>query len=87
MSSSSASDVDGPLEARYGGTDDDDDGVLSALSLNISTGKKPNGLAGKAGYRAGPSKRSGRNSVAADISGTGPLTLRDQEQVSRKVWR
>ena len=83
MSSASSSDVDGPLAARYGGADDDDDdddGLLSVVSLNISPGKKTNGHMAKAPHYGGPSRRGGRHS-AADVSGTGPLTLRDQEQV------
>ena len=79
-SSASSSDVDGPLKARYGEATDDEEtnaGVLSALSISLSPAK-PNGLGKSYG---GPSKRGGRHSVAADTSGTGPLTLRDQEQV------
>ncbi|ORY31357.1 hypothetical protein BCR39DRAFT_89832 [Naematelia encephala] len=79
---SSSSDVDGALAARYGGgTDDESDGPLSSLSLNVSPGKRPNGLgSSRTSYYAGPSRRAGRHSVAADVSSTGPLTLRDQEQ-------
>lgn len=47
--------------------------MLSALSINVSPAKK-GGMAGS----SRPSKRSGRHSVAA---GTGPMTLREQEQV------
>jgi len=77
--SSVSSDDGGAVDARYS-QDTEDDAVLSTLSLNISP--KANG-AGRRSYGGGPSKRSGRHSVAADISTTGPLTLRDQEQVSR----
>jgi hypothetical protein len=76
------------LERRFGGDSDDEDAenVLTALSINISPGKKgrtPGG--GKSSYHGGPSKRSGRHSVAADSAGAGPMTLRDQEQVSSVV--
>ena len=82
MSSAASSDLDGPLEARYGGTDDDDEGVLSSLSLNIIPGRKAETpmAHGKTTKINGRSRKEGRHSVA-DISGTGPLTLRDQEQV------
>lgn len=85
ISSASSSDADGPIEARYGrnvddDNDDDKDGGLSVLSLSVTPGKKMSGL-GNAAYNGGPSRRGGRHSVAADITGTGPLTLRDQEQV------
>jgi hypothetical protein len=73
VSSASDSDFESTLDARYGNTDDEDENVLSALSINVSPAKK----GGMAGSR-GPSKRSGRHSVAA---GTGPMTLREQEQV------
>lgn len=85
-------DDDGPLEARYGGGDSDEEAenVLTTLSINISPGGKSgksarsntlsNGTA-RAPYHSGPSKRSGRHSVAAE-TGAGPMTLRDQEQVS-----
>ncbi|RSH89332.1 hypothetical protein EHS25_002444 [Saitozyma podzolica] len=72
VSSASDSDFESTLDARYGNTDDEDENVLSALSINVSPAKK----GGMAGSR-GPSKRSGRHSVAA---GTGPMTLREQEQ-------
>ena len=78
MSSASSSDVDGPLEARYGGTDEDE-AALDMLSLSVSPGKKANGIV--ASQHGGPSRRGGRHSMAADVSRTGPLTLRDQEQV------
>lgn len=79
ISTSSVSDL--------GREDDDDDeaseNVLTALSINISPGKKRGNGAGssRTPYHGGPSKRSGRHSVAADL-GAGPMTLRDQEQVS-----
>lgn len=75
VSSASSSDA-GRINKRYGDTDDESDaaGVLASLSINITPGK------GKKGYAAGPSKRSGRHSVA--LEGTGPKTLREQEQVS-----
>ncbi|WVQ80511.1 hypothetical protein IAT38_002616 [Cryptococcus sp. DSM 104549] len=75
-SSDDDDDVDGPLEARYGGGGDttDDEAVLSSLSLVTS----PKREGGGRGYMAGPSKRSGRHSVAAGESG--PMTLRDQEK-------
>ena len=76
---SSASDSEGPLRARYG-SEDEDEGVLSALSINVSPAKRHGTTSGKA-YHAGPSKRSGRHSVAADV-GSGPMTLREQEQAS-----
>lgn len=77
---------------RYATDEDDDEydhGILSALSINVTPGKAKKGPGGGAGgggkstnpTGAGPSKRSGRHSVAAD-SGNGPMTLRDQEQVS-----
>ncbi|GFZ45294.1 hypothetical protein JCM24511_03020 [Saitozyma sp. JCM 24511] len=71
-SSASDSDFESTLDARYGNTDDEDENVLSALSINVSPAKK-GGVAGS----SRPSKRSGRHSVAA---GTGPMTLREQEQ-------
>ncbi|KAI9631943.1 uncharacterized protein MKK02DRAFT_21589 [Dioszegia hungarica] len=73
VSSASSSDA-GRINKRYGDTDDESDaaGVLASLSINITPGK------GKKGYAAGPSKRSGRHSVA--LEGTGPKTLREQEQ-------
>lgn len=76
------------LERRFGGESEDEeaDNVLTALSINISPGKKGRTAGGgvKGAYHGGPSKRSGRHSVAADSgAGTGPMTLRDQEQVSR----
>lgn len=88
-SSASGSDAEGATGAGYGDTTDDDDhGVLSALSINVTPGpgkKNGNGLAGsvaaRAAYHGGVSKRQGRHSVAADV-GNGPMTLRDQEQVS-----
>lgn len=48
---------------------------------SISVNPIANGRGGKS-YHGGPSKRNGRHSVAADMSGTAPLTLRDQEKVS-----
>ncbi|WWD18405.1 hypothetical protein CI109_102855 [Kwoniella shandongensis] len=78
--SSSTSDIDGPLKARYGGGGDtDDEAVLSSLSLAMSP--KKGGMGGRTPYHGGPSRRGGRHSVAAgDIAGNGPLTLRDQEK-------
>jgi hypothetical protein len=73
VSSASDSDFESTLDARYGNTDDEDENVLSALSINVSPAKK-----GGMAESRGPSKRSGRHSVAA---GTGPMTLREQEQV------
>jgi hypothetical protein len=78
---SSRSDIDA-LEQRYGGDSDEEaENVLTALSINISPGKPGRG---KTPYHGGPSKRSGRHSVANDAGagGAGPMTLRDQEQVS-----
>jgi hypothetical protein len=88
-SSRSDADAERALEQRFGGDSDADqedaENVLTALSINISPGKKTQARAagggGKTPYHGGPSKRSGRHSVAADV-GTGPMTLRDQEQVS-----
>lgn len=79
---SSRSDVDA-LDQRYGGDSDEEDAenVLTALSINISPGKQ---RGARTPYHTGPSKRSGRHSVANDL-GTGPLTLRDQEQVSAPI--
>jgi hypothetical protein len=78
------------MNARYGaaeglGSDDESESMgveaLSGLSLNITPGRKVlSGAVRGKGY-GGPSRRGGRHSVAADTSGTGPLTLRDQEQV------
>jgi len=65
------------LETRYA-DETGDDAVLSTLSINIS----PRLNGGRKSYGA-VSKHGGRHSVAADVSGTGPLTLRDQEQASR----
>jgi hypothetical protein len=75
---SSRSDIDA-LEQRYGGDSDEEDAenVLTALSINISPGKQ---RGARTPYHSGPSKRSGRHSVANDL-GAGPMTLRDQEQV------
>ena len=67
------------LEDRYEETEDDDEaaGILSALSINVSPGRRKTGLE-KVGKQ-----RGGRHSVGSgDVSGA-PLTLRDQEQVSR----
>lgn len=68
------------LDARYTHTNaasDDEEGVLGQLSLNVSH-RRAGDL--RTSYAGGPSKRSGRHSVAA----TGPtqMTLREQEQVS-----
>ena len=78
---SSRSDIDA-LEQRYGGDSDEEaENVLTALSINVSPGKPGRG---KTPYHGGPSKRSGRHSVANDAAGggAGPMTLRDQEQVA-----
>ncbi|EIW73667.1 hypothetical protein TREMEDRAFT_26645 [Tremella mesenterica DSM 1558] len=84
-SASSASETDGPLRDRYGS--EDDDNVLSQLSVNISPKRRQNGVGwmggvtprAKQSYHGGPSRRNGRHSVAADV-GSGPMTLREQEQ-------
>ncbi|WVF69243.1 hypothetical protein IAT40_004019 [Kwoniella sp. CBS 6097] len=80
-SSASSSDIDGPLEARYGGDDTDDEAVLASLSLAASPVKNRSGVPKREPYAGGPSRRGGRHSVAAgDIAGNGPMTLRDQEK-------
>ena len=67
------------LDQRYGNSEDEDaENVLTALSINVSPGKQ---RGGRTPYAGGPSKRSGRHSVAND-QGAGTMTLRDQEQVS-----
>jgi len=57
---------------------------LTALSINISPGKQ-RGAKAKTPYHGGPSKRSGRHSMANDL-GAGTMTLRDQEQVCSRPW-
>lgn len=61
------------------GSDSESDatGILASLSINVT----PSTAAGKGrkSQHGGPSKRSGRHSVAPD--GAGPMTLREQEQV------
>ncbi|OCF33425.1 hypothetical protein I316_04845 [Kwoniella heveanensis BCC8398] len=80
-SSASSSDIDGPLEARYGGEDTDDEAVLASLSFAASPLKNGSGVPKREPYAGGPSRRGGRHSVAAgDVSGNGPMTLRDQEK-------
>lgn len=77
ISSVSSSEATGQKPGRrYGDTDDESDatGVLASLNINVTPRR-----GGKA-YAAGPSKRNGRHSVA--LEGTGPKTLREQEQVS-----
>ena len=70
------------MEGSYGQTEDEVDpmSVLSALSLNVSPGKKK-ASNGDSKSASGPSRKGGRHSVGGDVSGPGPLTLRDQEQV------
>ncbi|KAL1412952.1 hypothetical protein Q8F55_000701 [Vanrija albida] len=67
------------LDARYTHTNaasDDEDGVLGQLSLNVSH-RRAGDL--RTSYAGGPSKRSGRHSVAANPGPT-QMTLREQEQ-------
>lgn len=90
MSSLSSADGVGgaALDGRYNLSDPDADsdadatGILANLSVNV-TPSTANNAAGRKSYHAGPSKRSGRHSVAND--NTGPMTLREQEQVSRST--
>ncbi|WVR06279.1 hypothetical protein IAU60_003309 [Kwoniella sp. DSM 27419] len=73
---SSGSDVTGPLEARYGRDDTDDEAMLDSLALATS----PIGHGGRGAYGAS-NKRAGRQSMApGDVGNNGPMTLRDQEK-------
>ncbi|ORX40156.1 hypothetical protein BD324DRAFT_648758 [Kockovaella imperatae] len=86
MSMESANSEDRIAAGRYEGMEDEDEdedvtpgtaaGILSTLSINVSPAKKRGGVEGKGGKQ-----RGGRHSIGpGDVSGTGPLTLRDQEQ-------
>lgn len=80
-SSVESDDLSGPLEARYGKEEDtDDEAILSALSL--TSPKKEYGPGKGRSYAVRASAKSGRHSVAAGEL-NGPMTLRDQEKVSR----
>lgn len=80
----SGSDSDGDaLAPQYGGdtVDSDEDGVLGSLSVNVTHRRAAQLRASGTSYAGGPSKRSGRHSVAANPT-SNQMTLREQEQVS-----
>ena len=74
----------GALDGRYdvGASDSESEaaGVLTNVSINVTPSAAAMMKSKAQGQDGGPSKRSGRQSAVPD--GNGPMTLREQEQVS-----
>lgn len=87
-SASSSSDVETGLDARYAGSDDEEESRILG-STGTSTTPYGRGLgssvSSRASYTGGPSRRDGRHSVAAGVGGSGAMTLREQEKVSEDM--